>query len=380
MEHKLPSGKRAGLLLFCLVIAAAIAWSGLLEDFSEDYVNRAFAGAGLIYATARGINGLVSVLQGTELDVVFVTVAIGEALDPINDLIERFSDFILVALGSLALQKILLGLVSHTLFNTLLTALAAGVAYTLLRRDRSLYKPLFQAFLVTAFLRFSLGLVVLANNWVDSTFLQEQDQQRHAAMESFQGELREASALAGASDSFEAQIEDSRQQLNRLESRRLRNAQSLDEVQRELALAETRLADLISADGLGCTAITVSRHTCSEPVLRAAKTRDQLAQTADALELRAEEIAASAAEQEEALACLQKRSLGESCGLLDSMRNTVSPQQLRNKISDLENGMNAFAENTIDLLVSLLLKSVAIPLVFFYLLLKLLRMNWSRFS
>ena len=380
MEHKLPSGKRAGLLLFCLVIAATIAWSGLLEDFSEDYVNRAFAGAGLIYATARGINGLVSVLQGTELDVVFVTVAIGEALDPINDLIERFSDFILVALGSLALQKILLGLVSHTLFNTLLTALAAGVAYTLLRRDRSLYKPLFQAFLVTAFLRFSLGLVVLANNWVDSTFLQEQDQQRHAAMESFQGELREASTLAGASDSFEAQIEDSRQQLNRLESRRLRNAQSLDEVQRELALAETRLADLISADGLGCTAITVSRHTCSEPVLQAAKTRDQLAQTADALELRAEEIDATAAEQEEALTCLQKRSRGESCGLLDSMRNTVSPQQLRNKISDLENGMNAFAENTIDLLVSLLLKSVAIPLVFFYLLLKLLRMNWSRFS
>jgi hypothetical protein len=380
MEHRLPNGKRAILLVFCLAAAAALAWSGLLEDFSEEYVNQAFAGAGLIYATARGINGLVSVLQGTELDVVFVTVAIGEALDPINDLIERFSDFILVALGSLALQKILLGLVSHTLFNTLLTALAAGVAYTLLRREPTLYRPLFQAFLVTAFLRFSLGLVVLANNWVDSTFLQEQDQMRHAAMESFQGELREASALAGANGSFETQIEASRQQLNRLESRRLRNAQSLEEVRRELALAETTLAELISADRLGCTAITISRHTCSEPVLRAAELREQLTQTAEALELKAEEIAATEAEQEEALACLQKRSRGESCGLLDSMRNTVSPQQLRTRINDLENGMNAFAENTIDLLVSLLLKSVAIPLVFFYLLLKLLRMNWSRFS
>lgn len=380
MEHKLPNGKRAILLVFCLAAAAALAWSGLLEDFSEEYVNQAFAGAGLIYATARGINGLVSVLQGTELDVVFVTVAIGEALDPINDLIERFSDFILVALGSLALQKILLGLVSHTLFNTLLTALAAGVAYTLLRREPTVYRPLFQAFLVTAFLRFSLGLVVLANNWVDSTFLQEQDQQRHAAMESFQGELREASALAGANRSFETQIEASRQQLNRLESRRLRNAQSLEEVRRELALAETTLAELISADRLGCTAITISRHTCSEPVLRAAELSEQLTQTAEALELKAEEIAATEAEQEEALACLQKRSRGESCGLLDSMRNTVSPQQLRTKINDLENSMNAFAENTIDLLVSLLLKSVAIPLVFFYLLLKLLRMNWSRFS
>lgn len=373
-------GKRAILLLCCLVAAAGIAWSGLLEDFSEDYVNQAFAGAGLIYATARGINGLVSVLQGTELDVVFVTVAIGEALDPINDLIERFSDFILVALGSLALQKILLGLVSHNLFNALLTLLAASVAFALLRRDASLYRPLFQAFMVTAFLRFSLGLVVLANNWVDHAFLQERDQQRHAAMESFKGELRQVSALAGADGSFETQIETGRQQLNRLQSQRLRNTESLREVQRELATAEAELAKLISADGLGCTAFTVSRHTCSEPVLRAAKTREQLAQTAAALQAKAEDIAAAVEEQEEALDCLQKRSRGASCGLLDSMRNSVSPQQLRDKISELENGMNAFAENTIALLVSLLLKSVAIPLVFFYLLLRLLRMNWSRFS
>lgn len=380
MAHRLPSGKQAILLLICLAVTATIAWSGLLENFSENYVNRAFAGAGLIYATARGINGLVSVLQGTELDVVFVTVAIGEALDPINDLIERFSDFILIALGSLALQKILLGLVSHTLFNTLLSALAAGVAYTLLRRDPTLYRHLLRAFLVTVFLRFSLGLVVLANNWVDSTFLEEQDQRRHAAMESFQGELREASALAGANGSLETEIEESRQQLNRLESRRLRNAQSLEEVLRELQLAETELSGLITADRLGCTAITLTRHTCSEPVLKAAELRDVLAQTADALEAEAEKIAAAAADQEDALACLQKRSRGESCGLLDSVRNTVSPQQLRDKINDLENGMNAFAENTIDLLVSLLLKSVAIPLIFFYLLLKLLRMSWSRFS
>lgn len=379
MAYTLPAQRRAAALVIGLVLATAVAWSGLLEDYSEDYVNRAFAGAGLIYATARGINALVSVLQGTELDVVFVTVAVGEALDPINDLIERFSDFILVALGSLALQKILLGLVSHNLFNALLTALAAAVVYTLLRRDIRLYRPLLRAFLVIAFLRFSLGLVVLANNWVDRTFLLEQDLQRHAAMESFQGELREASALAGAGAAPDVQIEQAEAQLNRLASQRLRNEQSLQEVGRELAAAEAELDQLISADQLSCTRLTLSRHTCSPAVLRAATTEAQLEQTADVLRDKSAQIASAVEDQEEALECLHKRARGERCGLLDSVRSAVSPQQLRDKITELEGSVNAFAENTIDLLVSLLLKSVAIPLLFFYLLLRLLRSSWTRF-
>ena len=45
MAHRLPSGKQAILLLICLAVTATIAWSGLLENFSENYVNRAFAGA-----------------------------------------------------------------------------------------------------------------------------------------------------------------------------------------------------------------------------------------------------------------------------------------------------------------------------------------------
>ena len=372
------SGNRKILSLLMLIIVPAIAWSGLLENFSGDYINQAFTGAGLIYATARGINALVSVLQGTELNVVFVTFAIGEALDPINDLVERFSAVVLFALGSLALQKILLGLVSHSLFNALLSMLGLAVAFALLRKDAELYRSFFKAFLVMAFLRFSLGLVVLANSWVDSAFLLEDDEQRHAAMASFQGELREASKLAGASGSSGELILQNREELERLESSRMRNRQSLQELALELALAEAELEELISADHMGCTLITLP--LCSAPVLQSYDLTKQLAQSVESLEAKDGVIDAKIDKLEDALECLQKRSRGESCGLFDSVSRAVSPTQLRDKIAELETGMNDFAETTIDLLVSLLLKSIAIPIIFFYLLLRLVRMSWSRFS
>ena len=70
-----------------------LAWAGGLDRLSQDYVSASLVDAGIIYGTARGINALVSALQGTELDMWLVTFSIGELLDPVNDVIERFSAF-----------------------------------------------------------------------------------------------------------------------------------------------------------------------------------------------------------------------------------------------------------------------------------------------
>ena len=126
-----PIGARQWLPLALLLLLPAIGWLGVLDAFSSRYVDEALVAGGVVFATARGINAIVSVLQGTELDAVMLTFSIGELLDPVNDLIERFSGVMLVALGSLALQKILLGVVSDPLFNALLTALALAAPLTL---------------------------------------------------------------------------------------------------------------------------------------------------------------------------------------------------------------------------------------------------------
>jgi hypothetical protein len=377
-ETNKPSPGKLALLLALLVALPAIGWSGMLEDFSTDYVNQAFTGAGLVYATARGINALVSVLQGTELDVVFLTVAVGEVLDPINDLIERFSGLVLVALGSLALQKLLLGIVSHSIFNALLSLLAVGAAFTLLRRQEGLYPLFLKVFLITAFLRFSLGLVVLANSWVDSHFLAEDDQRRHIAMEAFQGELREVSALAGASTQDTQLLADAEAERAQLDALVSSNRQAIENNELELALLEAQLDQAISADGFACIAQYPSELTCSAAVMSIVEERTKLAGAADVLALERDKLERRLEKSTEVLNCLQRRARGESCSWFERMTSALSPAQLRAKLAELEGGMNDFAENTIDLLVSLLLKSVAIPVVFFYLLLQVARMNWSK--
>ena len=90
--------------LLSILALIALAWSGVLDTQSTQYLDNALLGSGAIYATARGINALVSVLQGTEMNALLITFAIGELLDPVNDLIERFSGVMMLAIGSLAMQ------------------------------------------------------------------------------------------------------------------------------------------------------------------------------------------------------------------------------------------------------------------------------------
>jgi len=366
---------------FCLMIICALpalAWFGILDDASSGYVDTAFTGAGIVYGTARGINALVSVLQGTELDFVFVTAAVGEVLDPVNDLIERFSGVVLIALGSLALQKLLLGLVSHNLFNTLMTLLALASAWALWRGQRGLWITLLRYFLVAAFLRFSLGLVVLANSWVDNAFLLEADQQRHAAMEVFRGELRKANAFTGSGAPSSTEFAQVNTQIKQLETRQEGNRRARAALTPELAEAEKHLAVLISADRVTCTALTVSRHTCSAAVIEASNALEEKERLQKSLLREKASIKTEIDDLNDTLDCLRKRTRGENCGLARRLSDALSPAEFQAKIAQLEQGVEAFVANAINLLVSLLLKSIAIPIAFFLLLLKLARLNLSR--
>jgi len=85
---------------------------GELDNKGQDYFNSTLKRAIYTFAIARGINGVISVIQGTELSGapggVGVKFAVGEILDPINDLIERFSWVMLISTTSIGIQKMLL--------------------------------------------------------------------------------------------------------------------------------------------------------------------------------------------------------------------------------------------------------------------------------
>ncbi len=175
----------AGILLI------GLAWQGGLDRVSQDYVSASLVDAGIIYATARGINALVSALQGTELDMWLVTFSIGELLDPINDVIERFSGVMTIAVTSLVIQQLLLTIVSDATFSVALSLLGVATVVAWFVARTGGFPALVKTFLIAAFIRFSLALVVIANLWVDQVFLPDADSAEHRVMQSFYGDLEE---------------------------------------------------------------------------------------------------------------------------------------------------------------------------------------------
>lgn len=219
---------RGGLLLTFLLralIAGALisaAWWPGLDVGAEAQVEAGLKRALLAFAMARGLNGVISVAQGTEVAIqpagVGVKLAPGELLDPVNDLIEQFSTVMLFASASLGLQRLLIGMSGWAPLTLALTAF--GIAWlvfatvqsrrrahhahvaTATARDIVLHESLprsrFVSFLQGVFivllaLRLSVPAASIASEGAYQLFLAPEYEQSRAELES----AREKIARAG---------------------------------------------------------------------------------------------------------------------------------------------------------------------------------------
>jgi hypothetical protein len=180
------------------VVAVAVALTRLLDDPGERYAEAAFARSLVTFAIARTLDGAISVAQGTEVAVepggVGVNFALGQILDPINDLVERFSVAMLVATSSLGLQNILLRM--STWWGTNL-ALALTAAFCLF----AVWKPewlggirasaAIRVLSVVVFVRFAVPVFVIASNLVFDIFLASEQQLANEALTTTSAEIEE---------------------------------------------------------------------------------------------------------------------------------------------------------------------------------------------
>lgn len=83
-----------------------------VDSKSIAYVDQSLKNAAAAFLLARGFNAVVSVFQESEVQLepggVGVSLALGQALDPVNDLVERFSWVMLTSLTSLGIQRFLI--------------------------------------------------------------------------------------------------------------------------------------------------------------------------------------------------------------------------------------------------------------------------------
>lgn len=162
------------LLSIGVLLVLAAAWLRPLDDIAMPQIDAGFKRALASFAAARALNAVISVAQGTEVAVqpagVGVTFTPGQALDPINDLVEQFSSLMLAASVSFGLQRALLGVGQHWVVSLLLTAAALGwVAF----RWRGLLPPGWSSRLLVGLLllRFAVPVVTITSEAAFRAFL-----------------------------------------------------------------------------------------------------------------------------------------------------------------------------------------------------------------
>lgn len=156
-----------------LVLFVSLSLSEALDTKSSEQLDSALTRSLTTFAVARTLNGLVSVVQGTEVNVtpagVGATFAPGQVLDPINDMVERFSWVMLMSSVSIGVQEVMLHLGKTSLFKllfamtTLLLLVQLWVAKVQMpwRIETSL-----KVVVVLAVLRFSVPTLVMMNEAV----------------------------------------------------------------------------------------------------------------------------------------------------------------------------------------------------------------------
>ncbi len=136
-------------------------------------------------ALARGLNGVISVAQGTEIAVqpigVGVTITAGQILDPLNDLVERFSWLALVASASLGTQLLLTEIATEPVISVVVSVLAGVFLVFLWWPGQGEGQTLARAWLLrilalALLLRFLFTIVSLTVGWVDAWVLETRQQ------------------------------------------------------------------------------------------------------------------------------------------------------------------------------------------------------------
>ncbi len=231
--------------------SAAAALSGRVDSVGQAYAQETLTRALVTFALARTLNGVISTAQGTELSLepggVGVNFSIGEVLDPINDLIERFSGIMLVATTSLGLQSVLLRMTAWWGVTGILVAAAglvvAGIwipgASAVLRR-RAL-----RWLLVACLVRFAVPALMITSSIVFDTFLADQQAAAAQALESTGTEIEILNAQATPPTVEDPSLVDQLGSLFGDSLRSLNARQRLEDLRSRVAASTEYVIDLI---------------------------------------------------------------------------------------------------------------------------------------
>lgn len=195
LNHKLHR-KLAITIIF--IFGVLLSHLSCLDSLAENYTEQGIKRTLVTYAVSRSLNSVISVAQGTEVAVspagMGVTFAPGQILDPVNDLIERFSWVVMVSGASLGIQRLFLEISSSQLLVWSLSFLSLIFIIVLwINKGNSIqswHPYLKRTLVVFVFMRFSVPMIALSNEALYITYLQPQYEVAQLKLETTSSEIK----------------------------------------------------------------------------------------------------------------------------------------------------------------------------------------------
>ena len=339
------------ILIMALLI---VSWWGAVDNLAA-YVNgESIKDAAIIYGVARSINGVISLIQSAEISAIVGSVRPGELLDPMNDLIERFSSVMAWSLSSLVLQKVLLSVFSSYSFKVIFTICCAlMLVLKWLPLSTHFVARAWSLFLIVASLRFSIAIVCALTAAVDQGFIQKIEQASLQTVQTFNSEISVGINDVAAID------EDAKQEQAALQIKS-------DEITKKITLTKSDITTL--SEQLD----TLPKRSLLDWV-KGKKKNETTKSIEDQISTKEQELdrlKVQLTSIEKKLECIVIKQSGGSCeGNLSKLKNMFSAE----KLSEISQKINQTIDDLITVLVSLVLTTIIIPLAFLYLSYRLFR-------
>ena len=191
--------RRHAVFAASMLLLVALSWSSVLDAAALRQLDAGGLRALAAFAIARGLNAGISLLQGTEIALqpmgVGLTLAVGQVLDPVNDLVEHFANLTLFAAVAFGIEGLLVRIGGHWAISLLFSLCALGWAVRLLRRQSV---PVWRGrtLVLLVFVRLALPLAFIASDFAFRQFLETDYREGTQVIERLAGQI---DALAPAS-------------------------------------------------------------------------------------------------------------------------------------------------------------------------------------
>jgi len=202
---------RRALALFLTVIVLLGAWTTSFEVPARDSLQAGMKRALVAFAAARTLGAVISVAQGTQVDIkpggVGVGTTPGQVLQPLNQLVDHFASAMLAASVAFGVQLVLLDFGGSQAVAVLLSIAVVGwLALTFLQQGR--YARWLQPVLVVLLLaRFAVPLTAVANEALYERYMKGKHDQALTLVERTPQEVASATPAVPSRETMRERFE-----------------------------------------------------------------------------------------------------------------------------------------------------------------------------